>query len=93
MYEIEENKTLYKKRGIINEPTHAHIFHNNGITRLHCLGGKSIDGEVAMVIMIDTIKKVWRRYDPNAFVFFLIYFIVILRIEFELKFILPLTKL
>jgi hypothetical protein len=69
----EENSELYKKRGIINEPTHAHMFHNNNITRLHCINGPQIDGEIALIILIDTLKKVWRRHNDAYEIIFLFF--------------------
>ena len=84
-YNIPENKELYKKRGIINEPTHAHMFHNNGITRLHCINGPQIDGEIAMIILIDTLKKIWRHKDIDFFIFVFFCILLFRRIKIHLE--------
>ena len=83
-----ENIELYKKRITINEPTHAHIFHNNGIERLHCLNGPQIDGEIALLILIDTLKKVWRHHDPNFLIHIFLFFLYVKRIKIHPRFIL-----
>ena len=67
-YNQEKHRALFKKRGILNEPTHSHIFNNNGIFKLHCIDNDKINGEIAMLIMIDTLKKVWKHHDPGLFI-------------------------
>ena len=52
-----ENKELYKRRKVINEPVHGQMFHNMNINKLHCINDDAIDGEIALIILIYMLKK------------------------------------
>jgi hypothetical protein len=61
-YYQEKHKELYKKRSVLNEPVNSQLVNNRGIAKLHCYDGKCIDGEVALLILIHTMKKIENLY-------------------------------
>ncbi|GMT48488.1 MAG: hypothetical protein IEMM0008_0027 [bacterium] len=58
----KKHEKLYKKRGIINEPVHGQMFNNLGIVKIHCLSESCIDGEVHLIALIHTLKKIEKKY-------------------------------
>ncbi len=63
----QKHKEEYKKRGIINEPVHSQMLNNLNITKLHCIIDECIDGELELIALIHTLKKI----EKNVAAFFL----------------------
>ncbi len=58
----KRHQELYKQRGIINEPVHGQMFNNLGIVKMHCLSKSCMDGEVHLIALIHTLKKIEKKY-------------------------------
>ncbi len=77
--ETSENKTLYKKRMQIIEPMNSQIFYNVGIRELHTIEESSIKGEIALLILLHTLKKVEKyhgSYLPIELAYYFLSYII-----------------
>jgi hypothetical protein len=58
----KKHQEEYKKRGIINEPVHSQMFNNLNINKLHCIIDECIDGELELIALLHTLKKIEIKY-------------------------------
>lgn len=85
----EKHKEEYKKRSIINEPVHSQMLNNLNIGKLHCIKDECIDGELELLGLIHTLKKIEKKYGnflPVPVRISIVYFLYFLKIRiFRLK--------